>query len=841
MNIQYKIAIKQLPYDINSENKINFTSAEFGAFLVNYYGDDTKYQDGHFDWTQIDRATLTITSINDTTLNTKSFCIKIPNISYPIIFRVVSYNFGGDSIIFHLIIDYWTTYWDKLQFLPDTQYLVNKKHIDRFVPSNELEIICKAHLPQIVGVFSPSTATWDDYIASGVSISINDIVGAPNAYFTVDDKGISTFTELYSFGFTARTGDINISKISFFYLNGSKTEPLFINFFGLLNINEKLKTMPLPTKITDTFDISFPNQPTNWYDFFTNPKIAIKSGALLETYDFTLTDKPYYQFNFANGNFYNSTPEVEKYKPVIAWNDYNAICATSISKSYSYNHSFARFTNQDGPVNPSYCYALITLLSSWIDTSTIPDNKITSLKGYVNWQNELAVPMFIAPLTGGPEQLSFKNMPDNTIELLLNVGSPCIINIFSSPYPLINDRNWTDNLKKLSDIFSPDSKVFYAGLENVFAIPYELSDFFDNLNSREINLKCLYDIGNIIPRITKTDIVNAQRNNNLEPKLWMKPHFSSSLNRMDATVELPLEYIFTDTQIFEGAIRQFISPSAKAIAIFPLTGKIKNCKANDKGNLISPIDNSVMGTSSAAAKYIQDNKNTNNTSLWGADKQHTFATANNWLNTYQNAFNSSLAGGMATGAKDPLNALGGAVGGGVNAALAFAKGGVNQAQIDFTRDLAHRQSDSNIQDLQNNPMTVKNSGADDLLGIVCLNKSSNFYDVGDGDDRTFLTDPPIYFNFLMLSDEQKAMVANEYYLNGYVINQLMPATKDLRSRHYFDYIRINNIKDTIDKSSIPVEAIDYFHKVFTNGVRLWHQDTGGWLNYDKENYERSIT
>lgn len=840
MNIKYKIAIKQLPYDINSENKINFTSAEYGAFLTEYYGDDTAFQDGHFDWNQIDRATLTLSSINDTSLNTKSFLIKVPNISYPLIFRVVSYAFGGDTIIFHLIIDFWTTYWDKLNFLPDTQFLVNKRHIDRFVPSNETEIICEANLPQVVGVFSPSTATTEDYQKSGVSFWCNDIPGAPNGDFIVAADGTITYSQLYCYPFVSRETPIKISKLLINYANNSKTEPLYIQFLGLNGLNEKLKTMPLPSIILATFDTSFPNNPDNWFDFLGKPNIPIKAGAVLTNYEFSLTDKPYYQFNFGNGNFYNSTPEMDKFRPVITWNKYKALCATNITKSYSYNNSFSKLTNSDGPLNPSYCYALITLLSSWVDTSSIPDNKITSLKGYVNWQNELAVPMFIAPLTGGPEQLQFKNMPDNTIELLLNVGSPCVINIFSSPYPLINDGNWIDNLKKLSDIFPSDTKVFYTGLEGVFAIPYEQTDFFDNLDSRTINLQCLYDLSNIIPRMTKTDIVNALRNNNLEPKLWMKPHFSSNLNRMDATIELPIEYCFTDTQIFKGAIRQFISPSAKAIAVFPLTGKIRHCKGNDKGNLISPIDNSVMGTSSAAAKYIQDNKNTNNTSLWGADKQHTFSTANNWLNAYQGAFNSSIAGGMASGAKDPVNAMGGAIAGGMNAALAFAKGGVNQAQIDFTRDLAHRQSDSNIQDLQNNPMTVKNSGADDLLGIVSLNKSSNFYDVGFGADHTYLTDPPIFFNFLSLSDEQKAMVANEYYLNGYIINQLMPAKKDMKSRFYFDYIQINNIKDAIDKSSIPVEAIDYFHKVFTNGVRLWHRDNGGWLNYDKENYERSI-
>lgn len=292
-------------------------------------------------------------------------------------------------------------------------------------------------------------------------------------------------------------------------------------------------------------------------------------------------------------------------------------------------------------------------------------------------------------------------------------------------------------------------------------------------------------VGAFLKYTKKPANTDGKRNYLMESKLQMYPYTYGMLadGIMDP-MTFRYEYIENGSNV------------ASVILYQPLTnqGTYAITLEKYKGDLIGTLEGNISNASlnlpivsNAYVNYMSSNQAQNKLSM---------------INAVMNTATGGVTGGIS----------GFTTGGGVGAAVG-ALSGVKDGAMQIAGVMAQRK------DLQNTPNTLKNSGGDVMFKRIYNDGYLNHYK-------------------FEITDTYKRILGDYFAMYGYKQNKVF--TPDLRSRHYYNYIKTVNVN--INGNGIPKEHLAKLEQIFDTGITIWHVDrNGGKINdYSMDNYEVNL-
>jgi len=256
---------------------------------------------------------------------------------------------------------------------------------------------------------------------------------------------------------------------------------------------------------------------------------------------------------------------------------------------------------------------------------------------------------------------------------------------------------------------------------------------------------------------------------------------------------------------------QFVQPQICILTMGVVSGLYKDKNRNGENNLTKQFSPQLQFSVDKEDAFLASNRYSMNTGLNTNIAKGILGMAGSGIGTYIGANILGSSFNQNTNMSKFMNQMRG-----IETAGIFSL--VNQG-VGIASSAA--QYESTLRDLYNSPNQVQG-----------LENSYN----------NLTTSSPIY-SINWINDNDKEKIANYFNMQGYFCNKLKQITS-LATRLYFDYWEIPNIKSLINNDLIPLEIIEYFDKLFHNGIRLWHFDINGQNadlgNYDNENWELEL-
>lgn len=340
-----------------------------------------------------------------------------------------------------------------------------------------------------------------------------------------------------------------------------------------------------------------------------------------------------------------------------------------------------------------------------------------------------------------------------------------------------------------------DNNNKYMQLINTHVILAGASDEqLDNLTGEGLITNVWQNIANIETenyvidtkyRFTKNEIVGANKNIKFNPKLLGE-------NFRELVITTQGETFTYDVQKLNDHIIKFLytEPLQPEITKYyyrlkaPQGLYVEDTAQNYMG-VVGSVDNGQAIANDQFSNYLANNKN-----FW---LQSNIKIAEKTT--------GGIIGGAVAGFKT----------GGIVGAITGAVGG----SVMGVTDLINREL--TVDNMKNAPQMLKNAN-----GNVIFNM--------------FVNDLALYVEEYDALDNEKEIVNDAMFKNGFTVNRLGNIKDYLNIRVYFNYVRarVENITSHLQLSN---SVRQKFKNIFANGVRFWNV-TEQLFKYDKENYER---
>lgn len=499
-------------------------------------------------------------------------------------------------------------------------------------------------------------------------------------------------------------------------------------------------------------------------------------------------------------------------------NEHNFDRDISAIQSFSNNILFATASKTSKyEVGQSYCYALVSFLSNLGAPSGA---KMPTV--YSSWTQ----PLILCPLVIGDDK-------NNSYSGFLSAGSPAVVKIFMTDFPLISNTIWDDpsKFKTIHDISGGDyaalndSKGVFLGdiINDLYVIekgvyketydlrnlPFELFVTIDTPKYKS-QYNYMYEVNLYTYPFTKIELINGTTSREIRlNNLW-----GNKLDYLN-NIDISCRYVMNDT-------------------LFNKIGFINNgvyglASDTAKAAYMSSAGYDLPSTGSAYTNFYQNHLNSYNTSKWAFGMQFGSALLGIVNPAAMLGFMGSMSG--LTKTKNPLIGPAAGVGSGI---LSGVGAGMQLA-------VQNAQLNAQVQDLERQPMTISGSSNGDIYSMVATTK-----DIFNESGKLTST-PNTYLNVMFPNDATAKYIAYYYHINGNISNQYENLTKEvMNTRSIFNYWKIDRIQSGLVLNSLPNEVIEWFNNAFNNGLRLWNhepsvQDPGSlWYNYNLENWENEL-
>lgn len=273
----------------------------------------------------------------------------------------------------------------------------------------------------------------------------------------------------------------------------------------------------------------------------------------------------------------------------------------------------------------------------------------------------------------------------------------------------------------------------------------------------------------------KTSIVNSNKNPNHNPKLLNSDYFELKLtNERGNGFSYDLQKLNTNnlTFIYSESLTPDITRSY--FRLKNPSGIYINETSENLTGLVDSADMSLMVDNDQLSQMLANNKNF-------------------YLQNYLNIGEKALMGG-----------IGGAIAGGGYGAVVSA--GINAGMSLLNMNLT-------VDNMRNAPKDLKNANGNAIF-------------------NTIYTEPGLYIEEYQILDNEKQIINDEMFKNGYVVNLIGRVSDYDYIRHTFNYLSAN--VETIS-APISIEEKERLKEKLSN-VRFWNTDT---INYENaKNYER---
>lgn len=296
---------------------------------------------------------------------------------------------------------------------------------------------------------------------------------------------------------------------------------------------------------------------------------------------------------------------------------------------------------------------------------------------------------------------------------------------------------------------------------------------------------------NIQYTFNKSEIIGADKNIKFNPKL-LGANFKELL-------------ITSQGELFKYDVQKLNGNSLKFLYSEPIQSEITKFYfrlKSPQGLYISDTNNNYMGVvgnvdnSQAIANDNYSNFLANNKNFW---LQSNIKLGENAVNALTSGVKGAVAGASANPAGMVTGFIGGAIGGIANTII---------GAID------------------------RNLTVDNMKNAVGSLQNAN----GNAIFNMFVNELGLYVEEYDALNNEKEMVNDVMFKNGFTVNRIGNVKDYLNIRKYFNYVRarLENITSTLQLNN---NVREKFKMIFANGVRFWNV-TNKMFEYKKENYER---
>ena len=212
---------------------------------------------------------------------------------------------------------------------------------------------------------------------------------------------------------------------------------------------------------------------------------------------------------------------------------------------------------------------------------------------------------------------------------------------------------------------------------------------------------------------------------------------------------------------------------------------------NNFMGLVGNVDNSQAIANDNYSNFLANNKN-----FW---LQSNIKLGENLFNAMSSGVKGAMSGASATPGGMIAGFIGGSIGGVANTFI----GAVD-------RNLT-------VDNMKNAPGSLQNANGNAIFNM-------------------FVNDLALYVEEYDALNNEKEMVNDVMFKNGFTVNRIGNVKDYLNIRKYFNYVRarLENITSTLQLNN---NVREKFKMIFANGVRFWNV-TDKMFEYKKENYER---
>ncbi|MGL4617054.1 MAG: hypothetical protein ACRCUM_02350 [Mycoplasmoidaceae bacterium] len=331
----------------------------------------------------------------------------------------------------------------------------------------------------------------------------------------------------------------------------------------------------------------------------------------------------------------------------------------------------------------------------------------------------------------------------------------------------------------------------------------------------------------------------------LEPQIWMSHCYKTSLirngkeyNYFNELGEIKNIIIYSKYHM-GGLYERIIATSDNKL---PLT------LSNLKGVYSFNFDNTKASVSDSYSNYIQNNKNSLETGIYGAEKNIEFTKklGTNAMNTVKWNGLITLAGATYAGASKgmEMGGVAGAIaGGGLAGTIAGVSSHLNKekvktqvAQSNFNAQQQLKNITAQQKDLFNSPDKMLNGSISSYEREINNGVVDNIFQYNNpqGSTSFWYLELPTVSTLKGYSDYVNRMG----YISG---NQLYNMNiRELVKRKYFNYWEVQDISTAILEPKLNPYVFNYFREKFNIGVRLWNTPKGKIKDYSKQNWDEGI-
>lgn len=296
---------------------------------------------------------------------------------------------------------------------------------------------------------------------------------------------------------------------------------------------------------------------------------------------------------------------------------------------------------------------------------------------------------------------------------------------------------------------------------------------------------------NIQYTFNKSEIINANKKIKFNPKLLGE-------NFKELLITSQGDMFKYDMQKLNGNSLTFLysEPIQSEITKFYFRLKApQGLYTDDTDNnfmgLVGNVDNSQAIANDNYSNFLANNKN-----FW---MQSNIKLGENLFNAMSSGVKGAMSGASATPGGMIAGFIGGSIGGVANTFI----GAVD-------RNLT-------VNNMKNAPGSLQNANGNAIFNM-------------------FINELGLYVEEYDALNNEKEMVNDIMFKNGFTVNRIGNVKDYLNIRKYFNYVRarLENITSTLQLNN---NVREKFKMIFANGVRFWNV-TDKMFEYKKENYER---
>lgn len=405
-------------------------------------------------------------------------------------------------------------------------------------------------------------------------------------------------------------------------------------------------------------------------------------------------------------------------------------------------------------------------------------------------------------------------LPDAKDSMVIG-NCPSLLSVQFSPYLTFKDFDITPHLydiDRFGEITKDRPKL------DVTPSVFRINSINEDSRVKELKTTRTY------PQFKKDLGINKGRYWGNESKLYNFPYGFAMLTDGIST-PLQIKYHLAPKDNMTIKVRSTLSDRC-SYGLF-----IDNYKGDKGGQMEAVVSGDIHELPCSSSAYNQ----------WYASSKN--ATAQNVQNSINQAFLSTAQSNAMTGLQNSQSQtnqmLGvgsalfnghGLLGKGMGIGSAIIGGGMqrdmNNMNNSFAKQNASLQKQQAInsvmaqtKDLNNTPNTMISMGSDFIYGYNKQGSALKLFRYG-------------------LTTEYATRLGDYFALYGYKQNKLMDLSTQLRSRHYYNYIKTIgcNISSKKDMSK---NELEIFKNIFDNGVTIWHVGRGGVTinDFSKDNME----